>query len=110
MTNPYLPPQPQPQPQYGQPVYAQPSYMAAAEPKGHSITSMVFGLSSLMLGWTLIVPLLGIIFGIVGLRKEPTGRAFALTGIISAAVTGVISLALGALFWIGMLSSMSSSY
>ncbi len=100
----------QPQPHYVQPVYAQPvAFVPAAEPKGHSITAMIFGLSSILLGWTLIVPILAIVFGVVGLRKEPSGRAFAITGIVSGAITGFFSFGFAALFWIGMVGSAASA-
>ncbi|MFT2706428.1 DUF4190 domain-containing protein [Clavibacter zhangzhiyongii] len=61
---------------WGQPVYA------AAPPKGLSITSMVLGLVSLVLFWTVVCPIVGLILGIVGVRKEPAGRGFAITGLV----------------------------
>ncbi|WP_043672164.1 membrane protein [Clavibacter michiganensis] len=61
---------------WGQPVYA------AAPPKGMSLTSMILGLVSLFFFWTLLCPLIGLVFGIVGFRREPAGRGFAITGLV----------------------------
>jgi hypothetical protein len=51
-------------------------------PKGLSVTSMILGLVSIVAGFTFLVPLVGLILGIVGLRKEPAGRAMAITGLV----------------------------
>jgi hypothetical protein len=85
-----------PAPQYGQapvaPVYAQPVgyvapvYAYAPPPRGLSITSMVLGLGSILFGWTFLVPIGAVIFGIIGLRREPAGKGFALTGLIAGGV------------------------
>lgn len=61
---------------WGQPVYA------AAPPKGMSLTSMILGLVSVFFFWTFLCPLIGLVFGIVGFRKEPAGRGFAITGLV----------------------------
>ncbi|WP_435081535.1 hypothetical protein [Clavibacter michiganensis] len=61
---------------WGQPVYA------AAPPKGLSLTSMILGLVSVFFFWTFLCPLIGLVFGIIGIRKEPAGRGFAITGLI----------------------------
>ncbi|AWG01242.1 hypothetical protein DZF92_05000 [Clavibacter michiganensis subsp. insidiosus] len=61
---------------WGQPVYA------AAPPKGLSLTSMILGLVSVLFFWTFLCPLIGLVFGIIGIRKEPAGRGFAITGLI----------------------------
>ncbi|WP_317232296.1 hypothetical protein [Clavibacter capsici] len=61
---------------WGQPVYA------AAPPKGMSLTSMILGLVSVLFFWTFLCPLIGLVFGIVGFRKEPAGRGFAITGLV----------------------------
>lgn len=55
---------------------------AAPEPKGFSIASMVIGISSVALGFTFLVPLVGAILGFIGLSKEPAGKGFAIIGII----------------------------
>ncbi|QOD45007.1 hypothetical protein [Clavibacter zhangzhiyongii] len=61
---------------WGQPVYA------AAPPKGMSLTSMILGLVSVLFFWTFLCPLIGLVFGIVGIRREPAGRGFAITGLV----------------------------
>jgi hypothetical protein len=61
--------------------WAQPVY-AAAPPKGMSLTSMILGLVSVFFFWTFLCPLIGLVFGIVGFRKEPAGRGFAITGLV----------------------------
>lgn len=80
--------QPQPgQPQYVQPGYGQSVYVAPyvytpSPPRGLSISSMVIGLVSLFFGFTFVLPIIGFVLGIMGARKEPTGRAMAITGIV----------------------------
>lgn len=54
----------------------------AGPPKGLSVTSMVLGLVSIVLGFTFLVPLVGFVLGIIGIRKEPAGRGMAITGVI----------------------------
>lgn len=63
---------------YGQP-YAPP-------PRGMSITSLVLGLVSIFSGFTFIVPIVGLVFGFLGLKREPAGRGMALAGVILNAV------------------------
>lgn len=87
---------------WGQPVYA------VAPPKGLSLTSMILGLVSVLFFWTFLCPLVGLVFGIVGIRREPAGRGFAITGLvlngllllIPVAVVLSILVAGGALFGI----------
>jgi hypothetical protein len=61
---------------WGQPVYA------AAPPKGLSIASMVLGLVSVLFFWTFVCPVIGLVLGIVGVRREPAGRGFAIAGLV----------------------------
>ncbi|MBT1681908.1 DUF4190 domain-containing protein [Curtobacterium flaccumfaciens] len=51
-------------------------------PKGLSVTSMVLGLVSIVLGFTFLVPLVGFVLGIIGIRREPAGRGMAITGLV----------------------------
>jgi hypothetical protein len=69
-----------------QPLYP-PLYIPQAPAKGFSITAMVLGLVSIVVGFTFVVPAVGLILGIVGLKKEPAGRGMAITGII---VSGIV--------------------
>ncbi|OUD85814.1 hypothetical protein BC477_15505 [Clavibacter michiganensis subsp. michiganensis] len=43
---------------------------------------MILGLVSVFFFWTFLCPLIGLVFGIIGFRKEPAGRGFAITGLI----------------------------
>lgn len=74
-------------PQYGMqpyaPVYPPPPYpYPASPPKGLSISSMVIGLVSLFFGFTFVLPVVGFVLGLMGLRREPAGRAMAITGVV----------------------------
>lgn len=95
-------PQPQyaPAPQYGQPTHVTVGYQPAP-PRGLSIASMVLGLVSIVLGFTFLVPLVGFVLGIVGLRKEPAGRGMAVTGLILNGLF-VVGWALLVIFVIGI--------
>lgn len=64
------------------PVYAHAPMYMQSPPKGMSVASMVLGLVSIFFGWTFLVPLLGLILGLVGVKKEPAGKGMAVTGII----------------------------
>lgn len=55
---------------------------AVPPPRGMSIASMVIGIVSVFLGFTFFVPIVGLILGIVGLKREPHGRGMAITGIV----------------------------
>ena len=72
------------QQQHQQPQYAQPQQYGyqPAPPRGMSIASMVLGLVSIVLGFTFLVPLVGFVLGIIGVRKEPAGRGMAITGLV----------------------------
>ncbi|KZC93909.1 MULTISPECIES: hypothetical protein [Clavibacter] len=74
---------------WGQPVYA------AAPPKGMSLTSMILGLVSVFFFWTFLCPLIGLVFGVIGIRKEPAGRGFAITGLILNGLLLLIPVAIG---------------
>ncbi|WP_051299512.1 hypothetical protein [Arthrobacter castelli] len=43
---------------------------------------MVLGLASILLGFTFLIPIVGFIFGVVGIRKEPAGRGMAIAGLV----------------------------
>ncbi|MFD6054459.1 hypothetical protein [Agromyces sp. NPDC060279] len=58
-------------------------------PRGLSITSMVLALVSIVFGFTFLLPLLSLILGVVGVKKEPAGRGMAITGIV---ISGLILL------------------
>ncbi|MCR8671055.1 DUF4190 domain-containing protein [Agrococcus sp. HG114] len=91
--------------QYGVPVYRAPVYSYAAAPqRGLSITAMVLGLCSAVFAWTLVVvPIIGVVFAIIALRREPAGRRMAITGLIGSAIGIVLVLALYLAPLIGLL-------
>jgi hypothetical protein len=105
--NPYGQPSP-----YGQPnPYGQPAYygMPPAEPKGLSITSMICGISSVLLGWFLIPQIVAIITGHLALSREPSGKGMSITGL----VLGYLCLLGYGAFWLFLiigLTAYSSSY
>ena len=105
--SPYGPPNAYAQPNpYGQPPY----YGMPAEPKGLSITSMVCGISSVLLGWFLLPQLAAIITGHLALGREPSGKGMSITGL----VLGYLCLLGYGAFWLllilGLSAYRSSSY
>jgi hypothetical protein len=72
-------------PAYGAPGYGPPS------PTGLSITSFVLGLVSIFFGFLFFVPLVGLVLGILAVKKEPKARGFAIAGIwINAIMLGLV--------------------
>lgn len=98
---------PQQYQQYGQPYaypvqqYAPVAYApyAAPQPRGFSITAMILGLAGILFWFTFLVPVGAIVFGIVGLKKEPTGRGMAIAGIVLGGLCFVATL-LVIVFWV----------
>lgn len=107
MTDSQLPPGQQPQPYQQPPVYPQqfsppqPGYVqniyAPQPPRGLSVSSLVIGIVSFFLGFTVLIPLVGLILGIAGLRKEPAGRGMAIAGIWINAIILVAGLVIAGL-------------
>ena len=92
---------------YGQPgPYGQPAYygMPASEPKGLSITSMVCGISSVLLGWFMIPQVAAIITGHLGLSREPSGKGFSITGL----VLGYLCLLGYGAFWLFLIIGLAA--
>ncbi|WP_120521651.1 DUF4190 domain-containing protein [Arthrobacter celericrescens] len=94
---------------YGQPAspYGQPAYYGVpAEPKGLSIAAMICGIVGLVSGGFLGLPqIAAVILGHIGLKKEPAGRGFALTGLI----TGYIGVLFGLLWLIFLIVALSAA-
>lgn len=106
--SPYGPPSAYAQPSpYGQPAYYG---MPAAGHKGLSITSMVCGISSVLLGWFLLPQLAAIITGHLALGREPSGKGMSIAGL----VLGYLCLLGYGAFWLllifGLSAYRSSSY
>jgi len=70
-------------------------YVVQAQPKGFSVTALVLALVSIVFGFTLILPLAALIFGIIGAKKEPAGRGMAIVGIVIGALDLLLWLILG---------------
>lgn len=68
----------------------------ASEPKTLSVVALVLGLASIFIGGSILVPIAGIIVGVMARKREPAGRTMALWGIWLS----VAMLALWALLWI----------
>ncbi|MCH1882049.1 DUF4190 domain-containing protein [Agrococcus sp. ARC_14] len=73
---------------YGVPVYQAPAYIYAPLPaRGLSITALVLGVCSFLFAWTLVVvPIIGIVFGFLALKREPAGRTLAIVGMVASAI------------------------
>src|SRR5690606_30926914 len=67
-------------------------YVVQAQPKGFSVTALVLALVSIVFGFTLILPLAALIFGIIGAKKEPAGRGMAIVGIVIGALDRPVAL------------------
>lgn len=50
--------------------------------RGKSIASFALGIVSLLCGFTLIAPVIGLILGVVGRKNEPAGKTLATWGIV----------------------------
>ncbi|HXD29044.1 MAG TPA: DUF4190 domain-containing protein [Arthrobacter sp.] len=111
-----------PEPQYPQQQYPQQGYPGsyaagygqpyAPPPRGMSITSLVLGLVSIFAGFTLLVPIVGLVFGILGIKREPAGKGMATAGLIlnGLMLVGWVLLAIFVLFVAGgLLATMDRS-
>lgn len=68
----------------------------AGEPRMLSVVSLVLGLASVFLNFSILVPIAGIVTGAMALKREPAGRTMALWGLWLS----IAMLVLGALLWI----------
>lgn len=99
----------QPNTPHTPPVYVQAPMFVQSPPKGMSVASMVLGLVSIFFGWTFLVPLLGLILGLIGLKKEPAGKGMAVTGVIlnGLMITGWVLLVM-LLLGVGMFGTAAA--
>jgi hypothetical protein len=51
------------------------------EQRGFAISSLVLGLVSIVAGFTFVVPVAGLVLGILALKREPSARTMAIWGI-----------------------------
>jgi hypothetical protein len=89
---------------YGQPSY----YGAVPQPKGLSIASLCCGIAVYLgFGFFILPQLAAVILGHLALRREPTGRGFAVAGL----VMGYLGLVLTVLAIVGLtiLASVAST-
>ncbi|WP_241972853.1 hypothetical protein [Cryobacterium cryoconiti] len=66
-----------------------PAYTAEPLPAASSplaVSSLVLGLVSILAGWTFLVPIAGLVAGILALGREPQARTLAIWGIVLNAV------------------------
>ena len=70
------------------PVYIPEPVHLDRQPKRLSVTALVLGLSSVVFGFTILLPLVAIVFGILAAGREPTRKALSVTGIVAAVVFG----------------------
>jgi hypothetical protein len=88
--------------QYGQQYagpYGQPYYGMRAEPKSLSITSLCCGIAVFLgFGFIILPQVAAVILGHMALRREPSGRALAIAGL----VMGYIGLALTVLAFVAL--------
>ncbi|MDQ2661585.1 MAG: DUF4190 domain-containing protein [Actinomycetota bacterium] len=78
----------------------------AVESRGFSIASLVLGLVSIVASYTFLVPIGGLVLGVMALKREPASRTMAIWGIVLNAVmlAGAALVTFGALaFGLAML-------
>ncbi|MGR0220405.1 DUF4190 domain-containing protein [Agromyces sp. ZXT2-6] len=68
------------------------------EQRGFAISSLVLGLVSIVAGFTFVVPVAGLVLGILALKREPSARTMAIWGIVLNAVmlAGIVIAGLAA--------------
>lgn len=101
----------QPQAPFAEPNPAEPNLygaptVSAVESRGFSIASLVLGLVSIVASYTFLVPIGGLVLGVMALKREPASRTMAIWGIVLNAVmlAGAALVTFGALaFGLAML-------
>jgi len=68
------------------------------ESRGFSIASLVLGIVSIIASYTFVVPVVGLVLGIMALKREPATRTMAIWGIVlnSVMLAGAALVAIGA--------------
>jgi hypothetical protein len=81
-----------------------PATVAPAPSTPFSLTSLILGVTSVFFGLTVVAPAAGLVFGILGLRREPAGRTLSIWGIVlNSAMLGLVGLLFAALLAFGLL-------
>lgn len=77
----------------------------AAPQQWMSISSLVLGIVSIFAGWTFVMPIAGLVLGILALRREPARRTMAIWGVVlngvliaGAALVAIVAVAFGLAF------------
>jgi hypothetical protein len=76
------------------------------EQRGFAVSSLVLGLVSIVAGFTFVVPVAGLVLGILAFRREPSARTMAIWGIVLNGVmlAGIVIAGLAAaVFGLAML-------
>jgi hypothetical protein len=87
---------------------AAPARTGSAAPAGRenafAITSFVLGIASVVGGWTFVAPIVGLIFGVLALRRKTAERTLALWGVwLNAAMLILSAIAVAAfVFFLGI--------
>ncbi|MET4159750.1 DUF4190 domain-containing protein [Agromyces sp. PvR057] len=80
--------------------------VAAPDSNGFSISSLVLGIVSIFASFTFFVPVVGLVLGIMALKREPASRTMAIWGVVLNGVmlAGTVLATLAALvFGLAML-------
>ncbi|WAC67289.1 DUF4190 domain-containing protein [Agrococcus sp. SL85] len=96
---------------YGVPVYRAPTVVLAPPPsRSLSITALVLGLCSVTFAWMIVVvPLIGLVFGFLAVRREPAGRGLAIAGLVTSAIGVLLVLLVYVLPLVGFLAALTFS-
>ncbi len=111
-TDPYAQPAyGQPTPVYGQPMYvAQPQYVAMPinDPgSGQALAGMILGIAGLFLSFFGLVPLLGLIFSIIGMRSV-TRKGMAIAGLVTS-IIGLIAAIFFTILIVGLIIAAANT-
>lgn len=111
------PAQPDYSAQPGQP--AQPAQYPGAAPapagglrsdSAFAITSFVLGIASIVSSWTFVAPIIGLVFGILALRRRTAERTLALWGVwlngVMLAITALVALGAIAVMGVSFIASI----
>ncbi|MFC5338874.1 DUF4190 domain-containing protein [Leucobacter denitrificans] len=75
---------------------AQPAQSSASDQgNAFAVTSFVLGIASIVAGWTFVAPIVGLIFGIISLRRRTAERTLALWGVWLNAAMLALSVLIG---------------
>jgi len=102
---------PKPNPAPGQPAQpAQPAVGDARSGDAFAVTSFVLGIASIVSSWTFIAPIIGLILGLIALRRSTTERTLALWGVwmngALLVLTALIAMGALAVLGIGLIVSL----